>query len=358
MRDMRKESTGLRHSGFWSKPREMARALGAFALLAVLGSTMNLLTKFGALLAQAESVPQLLFDFTNDPWGALLFVIGLIGFIILALALSFHWVKGQPKAIAGGFIVLAVLMFIGFLIASGITTTPAQQAAPAGATLAGYILNSALPSGCSVNNANPQAPIETCDVVYNYSANCFFTSTSNASSVGSSGYAYPGSAGCGHASGAQKYAPSYILLGIHVARTDALNSTYGFTVTISSIPTITTTSTTYPTLSPIVGYVPATSSAASYWLTKPNAGSLNGQYPPQSAPSVTTGVGANVIGISAFGSTSVTYNETLPGNGGAPAPFNLYTAMPAYATYSQTWTFQNASPVTYTLEIVVIGEHA
>ncbi len=312
--------------------------LFAFALLAAVGAIHQLLA---SLALYGETTTQLLFDFTNDPWGAILFVVGLLGIVLLGLGLALHWVKGSPRHIAGGFVVLFVLMFVGFLVASGITpSTGNVTAAPANATLQGYIV-APTETGCSVNTITFT---ETCTAVYNYTSNYFAVSTTNASTC--NWY----SAAC--------HPRNYIDLSVHEARTDAINRTYGFAFAIGSIPTVTTTSTSYPVESPVVGFIPATSTASGYWLVKQNAGSLNAQNPTETAPGTVSNLGSSTVGIQSFGSVTDLWNVTMPGAGGSPAPATLYSAVTIYGSYSMTFTVGNASPATYTLTVIVIGEHA
>lgn len=313
------------------------------AAMAVFGFAFNFGTHVMSLLLMGgETTTQLLFDFSNDPWGALLFTVGLVGIILLGLATAFHWVQAATRPLAGGFIVLFVLAAVGFLIASGTAQVPSSVTqAPPAAALAGYIVGTSLEPGCSVNTITNTM---TCDVVYNTTSNYFAVSSSNASTCN-----YYGSA-C--------HPRNYLNFEVHQARTDSLNATYGFAFVIATIPTVTTSGANPTVYSPVVGYVAATSTATGYWLVKQNAGSLNGQDPSQAAPGSTSSIGSSTVGITAFGSVSDTWNTTLPGAGGSSAPTSLYAALTLYGSYSMTFQVSNASPQTYTLTVIVIGEHA
>lgn len=337
MHDERKNARrGTRIDELFRRWRAHSTAMFAFGFVALFAfvqqATVSLL---------AETQTQLLFDFTNNPWGAALFVIGLAGFIVLALALTLRAVHGSPRHLAGAFVLFAAIAFVGGLVTWGIPLNPQSSVNTSPNTqLQGYIVTPT-EAGCSVNTITATM---TCDLVYNYTSNYFAASTSNASTC--NWY----SAAC--------HPRNYIDFAVHQARVDKINATEGVSFGIGSIPTVTTTGATPTVYSPITGYIAATSSATGYWLVKQNAGSLNGLNPSEAAPGTTANLGASTVGITAFGSVTDTWNVTLPGAGGSAAPATLYSALTLYGSYSETFTVSQASPQTYTLTIVVIGEHA
>lgn len=344
MRDERKDRTPeLRLAERIKRWRVSAGTVPVLALL--IAGVAGFSEKLGALLALAgtETTTQLLFDFGNDPWGSLFFVVGLVGVVIVLLGVLAGAIHASPKHLGAGLGVFAIFMLVGGLIAMGaapVATSTSTQTSPA-TQLKGYIV---APSevGCSVNTITNT---ETCDGVYNYTSNYFAVSSSNASTC--NWY----SAAC--------HPRSYIDFAVHEARVDSINATEGAVFAIGSIPTVTTTGATPTVYSPVAGYVPATSSATGYWLVKQNAGSLNGLNPSEAAPATTSNLGASTVGITAFGSTTDTWNVTLPGSGSSAAPAALYTALTLYGSYSMTFTVTaGQSSFVYTLTLIDIGEHA
>lgn len=316
--------------------RTQTTAMFAFGFVALFAFAQQLMV---GLLAETQT--QLLFDFTNNPWGAGLFVVGLAGFILLALALTLRAVHGSPRHLAGAFALFLAIAFVGGIVTWGIPLSPQSSIGTSPSTqLQGYIV-APTETGCSVNTITQ---VETCDLVYNYTSNYFAVSSSNASTC--DWY----SAAC--------HPRNYIDIAVHEARVDKINATEGVFFGIGSIPTVTTTGATPTVYSPITGYIAATSSATGYWLVKQNAGSLNGLNPSEAAPGTTANLGSSTVGITAFGSVTDTWNVTLPGAGSSAAPASLYSALTLYGSYSETFTVSQASPQTYTLTVIVIGEHA
>lgn len=324
----------------------------SFALLAFAGLAVNVMRNLMALVpVHAETTAQLLFDFGNDPWGALLFVVGVLGIFILAIGLAFHWIKGQPKALAGGFILFALLAVIGIVVASGVAqSTPGQVVTNPAATLSSYLIqyNSA-GKGCSINTATNT---ETCTVVWNYTSSIMYVAPSNGSTSGSSG-ACAGTC------------QNWIAIGVHSARTDVLNATYGFSYQIASLPVVSTLYSPSTSYSPIVGYVAASGSTQGYWKTNWGSGSTGGLNPTNAAPSSSSALTPSLLGITAFGSATNVLHIALPGSNSTYAPAwgtgtlgSADIGMTIYSTYSMTFTVGQSSPATFTLVVNLIGFHA
>jgi hypothetical protein len=324
-----------------------ATAALALVMVSVFSGMMEVGRILGAVLLQGETLTQAMFDFVGDPWGTLLVVVAIGGAFILLLGIAFHWFHAEPRVLGSVMGLLVIVGIVGVLIASGVATTSTLSITgppPAGASLSGYLVSAGLQSGCSISTANPSAPVETCDLVYNYTSNYWATSTSNASTC--DWYA----AAC--------HPRNYIDIPVHEARVDAINGTFGFVYQVGSLYTVTTTGASPTVYSPMVGYIPATGSASGYWLMKWSAGSIATINPSQAAPGVTSAIAQDTVGIAAFGSVSNTLNETLPGAGGSSAPSAMYAAETTYASYSETVTVQDSSPFTFTLTVIPIGEHA
>ena len=343
-----KERDGL-NTPYGKGLRTRALFAVSFALIGM-GTFFASLTKMLGQVA-TEPLTQLLFDFTNDPYGALFFVIGLLGIFILSLALIFHWVKGSPKALTGGYIFLALIALIGLLIAAGVTTGPSSiTPAPSSATLSSYLISyNAAGKGCSLSAQNT---IDTCTVVWNYTSNSLFVAPSNGSATGSSG-ACAGTCN------------NFIAIGVHSARTDITNATYGFSYAVATLPTTNTLYNPASTYSPIVGYVAATGTAAGYWKLNWGSGSSAGLNPTNAAPSSTSSLTPSIVGIGAFGSATNILHIALPGTNSTYAPSwgtgvqgSSLIGMTIYSTYTLTFTVGNSNPSTFTLIVNLIGFHA
>lgn len=312
------------------------RATVTLAAMLVFGLSVKLSMVLGAVLIQGDTFWNAIFSTGASSIGLLLFWGGILVILIVGMLGFLGHIHAPPRETAYGILVAVIVIAIGgAMIASsaGNIGVHSNQIATNQEQLQGYI-STPSETGCSLNTVSWTV---TCDVVYNYTSNYFAVEASNASTYKK---------------------PTYIDVTIHEARVDKVNSTYGFIAQVASIPTVTTTDATYPTMSPVVGFVPATGTASGYWLVKQNAGSLSGLNPSESAPSVTSDLGSSTIGIAAFGSVADTFNITLPGTGGSPAPSALYTALASYGSYSMTFTVQDATPFTYTLTVVDIGEFA
>jgi hypothetical protein len=329
-----------------------AVAFLAFATFAVMGLFSEMATAMIGYAGHLETTTQLLFDFGSDPWGALLFVIGLLGLIILSLGLAFHWIKGQPKALAGGYILLIILAAIGFLVASGVA---AQQGAvvppaPSSAQLSSYLIQyNAAGKGCSVNTVTNT---ETCTAVWNYTDSEMFIAPANGSTTGGSG-ACAGTCA------------NWIAVGVHSARTDVNNYTYGFSYQVSSVPVVSSLYNPSTSYSPIVGYKVASGTSPGVWQADWGSGSTGGLFPSNAAPSSTSDFTASSVGIAAFGSATNVLHIALPGSNSTYAPSwgtgtqgSADIGMTTYGTYSMTFTVGNSSPATFTLVLQVIGFHA
>lgn len=306
-------------------------ALGLLGALNLLGSMIvNLLGH------AADYNP---FDFTNDPFGSLLVILGLVLIILFAILLAARAIPAHPKSIGGIMAVIAVLLLGGFFVMSTVNLPTGSVAnAPSAASLTSYLTTTIVPSGCSVVQSTNT---ETCNVVYNYTASQFYTCASNASA------------------GATRTAcalHNYIVVSVHSARTDTLNATYGFTYQEASVATVVTTGSTPTVYSPCVGYVPATSTASGIWKAYWSQGSQSTLNPTQAAPSVTTGWTPSLYAINSFGSATQQLHLSLPGSNSTSAPAAMYAAMTLYTSYSFTFTVGNSTPSTFTLTIVLLGE--
>jgi hypothetical protein len=124
------------------------------------------------------------------------------------------------------------------------------------------------------------------------------------------------------------HAPQFINVPIQLSRSDALNSSAGFNIVVNSLPTGTASGTT-TAYSPI-GYTASTSTSGGVWQFTFSAGSLKDSHPSQNAPTVASGLGPDLIGVSSFSSSTVTLGFTLAGGNSTSAAF----ASTGYAQYT------------------------
>ena len=327
------------------------RASYSFALMGVFG----LMTMLSGLLKTAlMGVDNNPLDFVNDPIGAILFIIGIMVVVIYVILLAARAAPPHPKAIGTVFGLAAVLIVVALLFGQ-LTTLPGAVAPPAsgsGAAVSSYIIapgggsgvGNAVP-GCSVNSATN---VMTCDMDFNYTSNAFYLCSGNLT-VGL------GRTAC--------IAHNYVLLGIHSARTDVQNATYGFPFAVSSVPTVSSAGTTPTVYSPAVGYTVATGTSPGVWKTNWGSGSTAGLNPTNVAPTSTSNFNPTSLGIGAFGGAVDILHISLPGGNSTFAPTWPTTGTAAssnlgvtlYSTYSVIVTVGNSSPTTFTLNLVLIG---
>lgn len=266
--------------------------------------------------------------------GDLLILFAIFAFIVGLVVL--YALKGAARHGAiGAFVVALALLIIGLLYnaANPLSTTP--SIAPSSATTSSYIVSSGLQTGCSLNSITNT---ETCLGTFN----------TNSTAAAGGGYYLTSTNGTHFAA-----YNNWITFSIHSSRADALNATYGFTDTIASVETITTTGSSPVTYSPLLGYTLANSQSNGVWKVFPSTGSAANLNPTASAPSVTTSIQSTVVGIAAFGSVTETYHISLPGsNSTYLPPFALGAVNTIYQEYSFVVTTSNpasGTPTTFTL---------
>ena len=285
------------------------------------------------LMRQLSGVTSVI-DFTNDALGSVLFLTGLVVLVIGGLLFAFKAIPPQPNHVGGWIGIAVVLILIGLFAAQFTSAPTAAIVQVPGATVSSYIVSSGLPSGCTVNSVTAT---ETCDAVYNYTSGAFAISATNTDTF---------------------KLPTYILFDIHSARTDGLNQTAGISYAVSSVATVTTTGSNPTTYSPIVGYVPASGTSNGVWKAYWGSGSAANLNPSNNAPTSASGWTPSMVGIAAFGGSSNTLHISLPGGNSTSAPAALYSALTLYGSYSMTVTVSGSTPSTFTLTMVIIGEHA
>lgn len=259
----------------------------------------------------------------------------LLGIIVLVVAMIMILaLKGAARHAGGGAVALAFVLIVVGVLYNGATPSSSLTSAPPGAAITSYIQSSALPTGCSVNTITNT---ELCTGVFNTNASGsgggYYVTNANTTILGNK--------------------PNYIVFQIHTARTDAINSTYGFTYSVASISTLNTITSAPVTYSPLVGYVPATSTQTGYWKVSPTKGSAASQNPTVAAPATATNVQSDTVGIAAFGSATVAYDLSLPGgNSTYLPPFVNGAQGNLYNLYAFVVTVGGQ---TFTLDYEVIG---
>lgn len=342
----------------WRLPKEAYRRAGtsvaktrnalAMAAMALLG----LGTFLGGMLRTAIYGATNVFDFVNDPIGSFMVVGGLLILVIFGLLLASRAIPAHPKAIGGMIAVVAVLLIGGFVLAQ-VAIVPGSVVPPAtgsSAAVASYIVASGNGAGNTVPGCslNAGSTVMTCDVDFNYTGNFF--------------YACSGNLTAGTARTAC-VAHNYLLIGIHSARTDVLNSTYGFPFAVASVPTVTTAGTSPTVYSPAVGYTVATGTSPGVWQSYWSAGSTANLKPANQAPQSTSGFTATSLGIGAFAGATDVLHVSLPGSNSTFAPTwpttgtagSSNTGLTLYSSYSMTISIGNSNPTALTVTIVLIG---
>jgi len=327
---------------------ENIRKRAAIFMLALAGLPMFL----GGMLKTSLFGATNAFDFVNDPIGSILIVGGLIVIVIFGILLAARSIPAHPKAIGGMLAVVALLLVGGFVLAQT-TVVPGSVVPPASGTsaaVATYIVASGSGAGNAVSGCtlNAGSTVMTCDVDYNYTANYFYACGGNLT-------AGTGRTAC--------IAHNYILLGIHSARTDVLNATYGFSYAVGSVATTTTAGATPTVYSPDLGYVAATGTSPGVWQSYWGSGSTALLKPSNAAPGSSSSFTPTTLGIGAFAGATDVLHLSLPGSNSTFAPTWPTTGTLAstnlgvtlYSTYSMTITIGNSNPSTVTLSLVLIG---
>lgn len=287
-----------------------------------------------------------LFDPTTA--GGLIFWIGMIIFLaaaVIGAALvglrNVKFARSMIWPIIIGLVVVGVGLLVGFA-----TPAPTASSAP---SIPGATVNTVVNSANFVGGETwtPSTNTVVVSLVYNSTAGGVFV----APKVGFTG----SGSNTGEACGSSTACHQYVVIPAKLARTDSINQTAGFTLQVNGIPTLTSTGSN-PTVYAPIGYTAATSTSGGVWKIAWSAGSLSGISPSQNAPSVTSGVGANVVGVPAFGSYSTALSLTL---GGGNTTAGVWGSLAQnYTTYTSTINVTGGSgstPAFLTVQWILIG---
>ncbi|MDE1821567.1 MAG: hypothetical protein KGI98_12070 [Euryarchaeota archaeon] len=296
---------------------------------------------FGLAAAKSAGIGEIvasasLTDFTQlYSW---LFLIG-IAVVVITLAV-WGLVRGvRPTRVLGAFavgvVIIVAAVFGAQLFGTALCTTNCAPApAPATATTAVSIVSANFVTGETLQLSPLTVNV---DLVFNTSSAAFCVTNVLQK--------------CPAA------AHNYVVIPVQLSRTDNINATYGFTTALNNIPTLTNSSTGL-VFAPI-GYTAATSTSPGIWKVQWNAGSISGTNPTQNAPSVTSGVGSDLVGVPAFGSKVVALSLSLAGGNSTTGTFG-YMAN-GYATYPMQIAIGGgggATPSFVTVNFVFLGTHA
>lgn len=265
-------------------------------------------------------------------------IVGVIGFLMALVGFgALLGLKGAGKRGFGilgivGLVVIGLSVFVPPLIPASTSNGPST--APSTAAVSVVLASTpALPSGCtaytSTNTVN-------CLIVYNKTSNYFAIQPTLSS---------------GTAAGQQ-----YLLLGFKVIRTDALNTTFLFGNTLSSIYTTNSLGAT-PTTYGIIGYTSATSTTPGTWQVFPGSGTLASQKPTVSAPTTATNLETTGLAVQSFGSVTNVWHFSLAGKNSTSAPNLFAQALTNFTAYPNVMTFANAPAAqsTWTVTFTMIG---
>jgi hypothetical protein len=285
---------------------------------------------------------------TNGTLGLLLLFGAIIILLIGVVLFAAHAIPPHPSAVTGLMGVTVVLIVLAFLVPA-LTPATASVASATGtpAAISTYILPSTdVVAGCTVGSANL---VMTCDADYNMTSNSVYLCTGNLT------------AGAARTACATK---NFIMIAVHSARTDILNSTYGFPYSVASVPvtTIALGTSIGTSYSPITGYTVASGTTPATWQTYWSLGSTAALNPTNVAPTSASGFTPSSTAIAAFGSATQVLHISLVGSNstfhptwstslGAPANIGITQ----FATYTESITIGNSSPVTLTLNVIIIG---
>ena len=288
-------------------------------------------------------------DFTQLP--AWIWLVGVI--VVIAGAVWAAWMR-SVKGLTTGMVVVVVgvvLILLGGAISpaaanAGGTPTPSPSAC---ATCSGIVSvqTKGLVAGAAQTNAssyNSATHTITEYIGYDTSTNAFVAVHSNGT-------------------GAFAVAGTYLVIPLSIARSDVNNQTAGFNVAVTGVPTFTPSgsSTTYS----ILGYSAASGSSGGTWAFTFGAGSLKGSSPSQAAPSVTTGLGPDLVGVPVFGSATAYIYMPLAGQNSTVAPTSAQINGAGGITPFSTYTFDvsvsggaGATPSTIAVNLVYLYENA
>lgn len=280
-------------------------------------------------------------------FGGLAFLFGIVIAIIGGILLAVFVATRNVKIIKGGVATVLVglaLVGIGVFAASLGPATP-----PPAATVPGTTVNTV------VNSANfqtgqvwtPASTAVTVSLVYNSTAGTINV----APKVGFTG----SGSNSGEACGTSTACHGYIVIPLKLARTDSVNQTAGFTLKLNGIPTLTSTGSN-PTLYSTIGYTASTTTSGGVWKVSWSAGSLAGINPSENAPTVTSGVAGNVVGVQAFNSYTTVFSATLGGTNSTSGVWG--TLAQNFTTYTSTLSITGgggSTPSAITINWIEIG---
>lgn len=251
------------------------------------------------------------------------------GIILLIAGIGWGILNHSLKGLTTAFVV--VVVGVAFVLVAAAFPAPAASVVTPPTPVAGASVIVTVPTGSygnEIGSANsPGFSVNTAThtitgtMFWNSTASAFHTKTT-AGSLGT------------------------FTIPIVLSRSDGMNSSAGFNIVVSSIPT--QANTTNGILYSPIAYTPATGSSAGVWSILYTNGSLNGAHPSVAAPSTTT-MNADLLGVSAFGSGGIAVTFTL----GGPGFYNLQ--VPQYSSFSFTITVTNSatgvSQGTYTVTL-------
>lgn len=259
--------------------------------------------------------------------GVLLVIGGVLSFF--ALRGRIHWAMNVTAIVAGG------LLFFGgaWVAAAMVGGGPAPNAPPTAGVLVQLASSPGLLAGETWNSITNTM---TVDVVYNTSTNAWMVQNV--------------------LTGVASH-PNWVNLPLKLVRSDAINATYAFPVSVTSIPTFNSLGTN-PTTYSFVGYTSATSTSPGIWQVFFSAGTLANQKPTVSAPGVATNVLNDPCAVNAFNSLSPILKVSLGGGNSTSAPTLSAEAVQNYTTYPMTIGIGQGSPSGVTLDFIPIGWHS
>jgi hypothetical protein len=236
--------------------------------------------------------------------------------------------KGSAVAVAViAVVVIFALILLGLYVAGVIPSASSSKPAPQPTPAPGASVITTIPSGDYTGNLSVNTATHVISGAINWD------------SVSSD-----------FVLGAHHGAPTTFGISVQMSRSDGLNSSAGFNVGISNIPTAANTSS--GTFYSPIAYTAATSSAPGIWSIVYTNGSLNGQKPSVAAPSTVT-TNPDLLGVAAYGSGIVKMTFALGGSG-------FYNLQPAqYSSYSFTITVSGAgsgmtaTPSSWTVTLTV-----
>lgn len=221
-------------------------------------------------------------------------VLALMGFV-LVLALRGKSLKFSALTMGAGVIIVVASLALGAFVAPTGSTAPPPP--PTAYVLVQHGSAPALQTGVTwnANTLTASVPLE-------------YNKTSN-------GFVIPGAALVAGTSGK----PSFFEFPISLIRSDAINETFSFPVSISSIFTQVALGSNPQTYS-IVGYTPGTSSQTATWQAYFSAGTLANAKPTVTAPTTSTNVLSDPTAVQSFQSVTSTLHIALAGSNSTSAP--------------------------------------